>query len=187
VASLPILLTAFVAIKLVDAGPSIFRQQREGKDGRVFSMLKLRTMYLESDLLLQRHLATNPLALIEWNRFLRLANDPRVLPLVGKLLRMFSIDELPQLWNVIRGDMSVIGPRPLPIDTVGRLDPWYRTERNKVLPGLTGLWQVRGRSDLDLDSMVRLDALYVRRQSFCLDVVILAKTPAAIFRATGAY
>jgi lipopolysaccharide/colanic/teichoic acid biosynthesis glycosyltransferase len=115
----------------------------------------------------------------------KIRDDPR-LTRVGRLLRRFSLDELPQLWNVVRGEMSLVGPRPLPLRDFERLQPWHR-KRYHVLPGITGLWQVSGRSDLDFDDLVRLDFLYLERWSIFLDMVILLKTVPAVLTRRGAF
>ena len=115
----------------------------------------------------------------------KMRDDPRVTP-VGRVLRRFSIDELPQLWNVLRGEMSLVGPRPLPLRDFELLDSWHRG-RYRVLPGITGLWQVSGRSELDFDDLVRLDFYYVENWSIWLDIEIIARTPLAVLRGRGAY
>jgi lipopolysaccharide/colanic/teichoic acid biosynthesis glycosyltransferase len=115
----------------------------------------------------------------------KMRDDPRVTP-VGRILRRFSIDELPQLWNVLRGEMSLVGPRPLPLRDFELLDSWHRG-RYRVLPGITGLWQVSGRSELDFDDLVRLDFYYVENWSIWLDIEIIARTPLAVLRGRGAY
>ena len=115
----------------------------------------------------------------------KMRDDPRVTP-VGRILRRFSIDELPQLWNVLRGEMSLVGPRPLPLRDFELLDSWHRG-RYRVLPGITGLWQVSGRSELDFDDLVRLDFYYVENWSIWLDIEIMARTPLAVIRGRGAY
>jgi lipopolysaccharide/colanic/teichoic acid biosynthesis glycosyltransferase len=115
----------------------------------------------------------------------KMRDDPRITP-VGRILRRFSIDELPQLWNVLRGEMSLVGPRPLPLRDFQLLDSWHRG-RYRVLPGITGLWQVSGRSELDFDDLVRLDFYYVENWSIWLDIEVIARTPLAVLRGRGAF
>lgn len=147
IVSLPFLAVACGFIWLLDPGPVLFCQLREGRNGKTFLLWKIRTMYLQSAEILSRLLRENELAREEWANHLRLRNDPRVLPVVGNLLRRWSIDELPQLWNVIRGEMSLVGPRPFALDHLENLTRSARRIRNQVAPGLTGLWQVCGRGD----------------------------------------
>ncbi len=173
----PLMLAAMAAIKLVSPGPAIFRQRRSGLGGVPFTMIKLRTMRLGAEAqqveLRARHELEAPV--------FKLANDPRVIP-GGRLLRTTSIDELPQLWNVLRGDMSLVGPRPLPCSESEACLPWQRA-RLDVTPGMTGLWQVSGRSHITLSTWMRLDLQYVRTRSPLRDVLLLVKTiPAVLFR-----
>jgi lipopolysaccharide/colanic/teichoic acid biosynthesis glycosyltransferase len=144
-------------------------------------------MYLNADEILQRHLDDNPEVLAEWQTYCRLTKDPRVLPIIGHFNRRFSIDELPQLWNVIRGEMSLVGPRPFPLAQIGFLQPKYRRIRSTVKPGLTGLWQVSGRSEHGIQRQLALDTLYVRKWTFWLDLWILLQTIPAVISARGAY
>ena len=171
VISAPLIGIAAIGIKLTDPGPVFFRARRVGYLGREFTMFKLRTMRQTTE-------GVNG-PLITGRR------DPRVYPL-GQLLRRMKIDELPQLFNVLRGQMSLVGPRPLPQRDYDRLEDWHR-KRNLVLPGITGLWQVSGRSELDFDELVRLDFLYLERWSVFLDLTILLKTLPAVARAKGAW
>jgi lipopolysaccharide/colanic/teichoic acid biosynthesis glycosyltransferase len=146
-----------------------------------FACFKFRTMYEDAD--------ARQAELEEHNEaggaIFKMRNDPRVTP-VGRFLRRFSLDELPQLFNVVRGEMSLVGPRPLPKRDYERLEDWHR-KRYLVLPGMTGLWQVSGRSELDFDELVRLDFLYLERWSVFLDLAILLRTLPAVFRAKGAW
>jgi len=177
----PLTLAASIAIKLDDGGPVLFRQTRIGRDGRPFACLKFRTMYRDAEDRqhgLERHNEAD-------GALFKIRDDPRVTA-VGRLLRRFSIDELPQLFNVLRGEMSLVGPRPLPERDFMRLEDWHR-KRYLVLPGMTGLWQVSGRSDLDFDDLVRLDFLYLERWSVFLDLSILVKTVPAVFSRRGAF
>jgi exopolysaccharide biosynthesis polyprenyl glycosylphosphotransferase len=177
----PFLLACALAIKLSSRGPIIYRSMRPGIGGTPFACLKFRTMYRDApgqqSALEERNEATGAL--------FKIRDDPRITP-VGRMLRRFSIDELPQLFNVIRGDMSLVGPRPLPQRDYDRLDDWHK-KRYLVLPGITGLWQVSGRSDLDFDDLVRLDFLYLERWSVFLDLSILVKTVPAVLSRRGAF
>jgi lipopolysaccharide/colanic/teichoic acid biosynthesis glycosyltransferase len=154
---------------------------RPGIGGVPFACFKFRTMYSDAE--------RKQVELEEHNEkdgaIFKMRRDPRVTA-VGRVLRRWSIDELPQLFNVLRGEMSLVGPRPLPLRDFERLDDWHR-KRNLVLPGMTGLWQVSGRSELDFDELVRLDFLYLERWSVFLDLSILLKTVPAVVRARGAW
>ena len=177
----PVLLVTALAVKLTSRGPVLHRSLRPGIGGRPFNCLKFRTMYEDAE---KRQPDLEHLNEASGAIF-KIRNDPRQTP-VGRFLRRNSIDELPQLWNVLRGDMSLVGPRPLPLRDHARLDDWHR-RRYLVLPGITGLWQVSGRSELNFDDMVRLDFLYLERWSVLLDLVILLKTVPAVLRRRGAW
>jgi exopolysaccharide biosynthesis polyprenyl glycosylphosphotransferase len=178
---LPVLLTSIVAIKLDSRGPVLFRQHRIGRNGSTFPMLKLRTMYVGAENALPTLTAES-----DGNGILfKLRSDPRVTR-VGRTLRRFSVDELPQLLNVLRGEMSLVGPRPPLASEVER----YGLDMHRrflVKPGLTGLWQVSGRSDLSWEDSVRIDVRYVENWSLAFDLMILWKTVGAVFRGSGAY
>ncbi len=177
----PFLLLVALAVKLTSRGPVVYRSARPGIGGATFDCLKFRTMYDnaedEQDELEQQNEKEGAI--------FKIREDPRVTR-VGRFLRRWSFDELPQLLNVLRGDMSLVGPRPLPMRDYERLEDWHR-KRYLVLPGMTGLWQVSGRSELDFDELVRLDFLYLERWSIFLDLSILLKTIPAVFRAHGAW
>jgi exopolysaccharide biosynthesis polyprenyl glycosylphosphotransferase len=177
----PLLLACALAVKLTSRGPIVYRSKRPGIGGAPFACFKFRTMYRDADVrqkaLEEHNEATGAL--------FKIRDDPRVTP-VGRMLRRFSIDELPQLFNVIRGEMSLVGPRPLPQRDYERLEDWHK-KRYLVLPGITGLWQVSGRSDLDFDDLVRLDFLYLERWSVFLDLSILVKTVPAVLSRRGAF
>ena len=177
----PILLLAALAVKLSSRGPIIYRSRRPGIGGAPFGCFKFRTMYADAEDRLPALERANEMH----GAIFKMRNDPRVTR-VGRFLRRWSIDELPQLFNVLRGEMSLVGPRPLPQRDFERLDEWHR-KRYLVLPGMTGLWQVSGRSELDFDELVRLDFLYLERWSVFLDLTILLKTLPAVARAKGAW
>jgi lipopolysaccharide/colanic/teichoic acid biosynthesis glycosyltransferase len=184
---LPVLLGCALLVQMFSPGPMLYRQQRSGRDGRVFSLYKLRTMRPDADRRIETLVRDDPVARDEWLRFRRLTRDPRLVPHVGAPLRRTSLDELPQLWNVIRGDMSLVGPRPLELPSVEELPATAIAARARVRPGLTGLWQVSGRSEMTLLEMMAIDEAYVERWSLGLDLTILARTPAAVLLARGAF
>jgi exopolysaccharide biosynthesis polyprenyl glycosylphosphotransferase len=177
----PLLLTIVLAVRLSSRGPIVFRSTRRGIGQRPFHCLKFRTMHSDAeerqDDLEQFNEASGAL--------FKIRDDPR-LTRVGRLLRRFSLDELPQLVNVLRGEMSLVGPRPLPQRDYDMLEDWHR-KRYLVLPGITGLWQVSGRSELDFDDLVHLDFIYLEHWSLALDLTILFKTIPAVLSQRGAY
>jgi lipopolysaccharide/colanic/teichoic acid biosynthesis glycosyltransferase len=187
VASIPILAMAAVWIKLSSRGPAFYRQTREGMAGRRIPVWKLRTMHIDGDGLLEDWLEKHPEDREQWRRYFKLRHDPRVLPVIGPLLRRTSLDELPQLWNVLRGDMSLVGPRPLPDYHLQGFASEFLTLRTRVLPGLTGLWQVSARSEGDVSVLEALDTYYIRNWSPWLDLYILARTVTAVLLGRGAY
>ena len=186
VVSLPVVLLAALAIRLDSPGPVLFRQGRLGRGWATFSCLKFRTMYVDAAERLERHLAADPVAREEWEQYAKLrSHDPRVTP-VGRFLRRLSLDELPQLLNVLRGEMSLVGPRPyLPRERERMAD--LGDTIVKAPPGITGLWQVSGRSDLTFQQRLRLDEYYVRNWSLWLDVIVMMKTAGVLARGRGAY
>jgi len=177
----PLLLAITLAVRLTSRGPILFHSVRRGIGQRPFSCLKFRTMHTDAE---ERQADLEDLNEASGALF-KIRDDPR-LTAVGRLLRRFSLDELPQLVNVLRGDMSLVGPRPLPERDYLMLEDWHR-KRYLVLPGLTGLWQVSGRSELDFDDLVNLDFIYLERWSLALDLTILLKTIPAVFSRRGAY
>jgi len=181
VVALPVIAAAAIWIKLDSPGPVFHRAVRVGRGGRKFTFLKLRSMQRDAEelrgLLLHLNQASGPA--------FKLHDDPRVTR-AGRFLRRTSLDELPQLWQVVRGDMSLVGPRPPFPEEVERYDAWM-LKRLAVKPGLTCLWQIKGRSDLSFDEWMRLDLEYVDRCSLSMDAKILLLTPMAVISGRGAY
>lgn len=178
--ALPVMLLIALAIRIDSAGPVLFRQKRVGTQGREFHMVKFRTMCVDAEAKLaklQRDAGNDVL--------FKMKTDPRVTR-VGRILRRFSLDELPQLINVARGEMSLVGPRPPLLREVEGYEP-DAVRRLRVKPGLTGLWQVSGRSDLSWDESLRLDLWYVDNWCLVLDLQILFRTAKAVVRGSGAY
>ncbi len=186
-AGLPVLALAAVWIKLTSRGPVLYRQVREGLGGQSLAVWKLRTMRADGDSLLEDWFRGHPEDRAHWNLHFKLRRDPRILPVIGRLLRRTSLDELPQLWSVLKGEMSLVGPRPLPGYHLEQFSREFRTLRTRVLPGLTGLWQVSARSDGDVRVQEALDSYYIRNWSPWLDLYIVARTVAAVLLGRGAY
>lgn len=176
--SAPAMVLIAVAVRLTSSGPALFRQERVTRDGRVFRMLKFRTMVAEGKRLPPGRMVDLTVP------FFKLAHDPR-LTRVGWFLRRFSLDELPQLWNVVRGDLSLVGPRPLPAVQVAA-NPDLLSPRHEVRAGITGWWQINGRSNVDPLQALRLDAVYIENWSLSLDLFILLKTVGTVFSSRGA-
>lgn len=177
----PLMGVIALLIKASSRGPTLYHSVRPGIGGRPFACLKFRTMMHGAEHVQDELEHRNELS----GALFKIRDDPRVTA-IGRFLRRWSLDELPQLFNVLRGEMSLVGPRPLPRRDYDRLDDWHR-KRYLVLPGMTGLWQISGRSELDFDELVRLDFLYLERWSVWLDLSILLKTVPAVFRARGAW
>lgn len=180
IAGVPVFLAVAVAIKLNSPGPVFFAHHRLGRTGKTFSCYKFRTMVKNAEACLQ----SSPELRKEFEISYKLKSDPRVTP-VGHWLRRFSVDELPQFWNVLKGDMALIGPRPI---VLAELDHYGRhgTKLLSVRPGLSGLWQTCGRSDTSYEHRVRLDMLYIDRVSIVLDLVLLLRTIPVVFKRAGA-
>ncbi|HLJ50815.1 MAG TPA: sugar transferase [Bryobacteraceae bacterium] len=182
----PLLVMLIVAVRLTSPGPVFYLSDRVGRGGRHFKFYKFRTMFIGADVMRERA-GVNETD----GHLFKIRNDPRITP-VGRLMRRFSLDELPQLINVLMGNMSLVGPRPLPardLDPDGcsrRFGMWAR-ERSKATPGITCLWQIRGRSDLPFEKMIELDLEYIRNWSLALDLEILLETPLAVLSGKGAY
>lgn len=182
---LPLILTLIALLMLSQGRPVIYRHSRMGRGGKAFHCFKFRTMATDGDELLRNHLARDPAALREWEATRKLKDDPRVTPL-GRVLRKTSADELPQLLNVLRGEMSLVGPRPIVHAEVAFYGP-YIDHYHRVKPGLTGAWQISGRSDTSYAQRVQLDAEYATTRSFGGDLKILMRTVPAVLRARGSY
>jgi lipopolysaccharide/colanic/teichoic acid biosynthesis glycosyltransferase len=187
----PVFVLIALLMKLTSPGPILFRQTRIGQLAKPFTMLKFRTMRVDADPRLHHEFVTKfinssaQLHPVGRKAVFKLTNDPRVTP-IGRILRKASLDELPQLWNVLRGDMSLVGPRP-PLDyEVEHYRPWHWRRVLEAKPGITGLWQVTGRSQTTFDEMVRLDLRYVRTRSLWTDIKILLATPRAVLSGKGA-
>jgi Undecaprenyl-phosphate galactose phosphotransferase WbaP len=185
--ALPAIALCALLIKLVSAGPVFFLQEREGLGGRKFKVWKLRTMHADAEARLAELIAGNLELRRQWEQNAKLRPDPRLIPIVGTLLRRLSLDELPQLWNVLVGEMSLVGPRPFPDNHLAMLSPGFKELRNAVRPGITGLWQVMARSNGRIEEQVRFDTYYIRNWSLWLDAYILARTVAAVLTTRGAY
>jgi lipopolysaccharide/colanic/teichoic acid biosynthesis glycosyltransferase len=177
-------------VKLSSAGPVLFRQERFGRQFRPFTFYKFRSMYADSDHAVHKAYVSRLIAGRHEHesgtpRLFKITADPRVTP-VGRLLRRSSLDELPQFWNVLRGEMSLVGPRPCIHYELEQYADWHTLRLIDVKPGMTGLWQVSGRSRVGFDEMVKLDLAYARQRSLWLDIKILLRTPMAVISGNGA-
>lgn len=180
----PVLGLSTLLVKLGSPGPVFYRQKRIGRQGKAFVMLKFRTMYQNADQVLAQQLAQNPELKAEWDCYQKLARDPRVTR-IGYFLRRFSLDELPQLWNVLVGDMSLVGPRPIMLsqrEIYGDSLIHYM----RVIPGITGLWQISGRNQISYAERIEYDVQYINNWSVWLDIYILIRTLGVVLRASGA-
>jgi len=184
--SSPVMLVIAVAIKLTDGSPIIFIHERIGFKGIPFKMYKFRTMIPNANEILNEMLHNNTQYKQEFIKNFKLKNDPRIIPRVGTILRKTNMDELPQFFNVLKGDMSIVGPRPIVHDEISKYGERY-TDLISVKPGITGLWQVSGRNDLEYSERVLLDMEYIAKQSIWLDLKIILRTIKTIFTECGAY
>jgi Undecaprenyl-phosphate galactose phosphotransferase WbaP len=183
----PVIAIGILAVWLIDGRPVFFWQARAGLGGRRIHVQKIRTMRRNADRQLDDYLSANPEFRNEWFTTYKLRSDPRLIPGIGRLFRRFSIDELPQLWNVLRGDMSLVGPRPFPDYHLEQFSPTFRELRQRVRPGITGLWQVTLRSEGSTAEQEALDTYYLRNWSVWFDLYLLVRTIAAVASGRGAY
>lgn len=181
----PLLFYIAVAVKMSSRGPVLFPHERIGKDGRRFRAWKFRTMFQNASVVLEQYLDVHPEMQEEWQRDHKLRHDPRITR-IGRFLRKTSLDELPQLWNVLRGEMSMVGPRPIVTAEIPKYGPYYGLF-TMVTPGITGLWQVSGRNNTTYEERVQLDSYYVRNWSLWLDIFLLLKTVRIVLFSRGAY
>ena len=183
----PFFLVAVAMIKIISPGDAFYGHMRVGRSGQRFKMWKFRSMVPNADKVLQRVLDENPELAEEWERDQKLKNDPRIIPGIGTILRKFSLDEVPQLWNVLRGQMTLVGPRPLPVDEVEKYERSTYPLYLRVRPGITGLWQISGRNNTSYEDRMQLNTYYVRNWSPWLDVYILLRTVRTMLLREGAY
>lgn len=182
----PVMIVTAFMIFLRDGTPIFYRQARGGKDGATIHVWKFRSMYRDAEQRLERLIQNDPSTRTEWERYFKLRDDPRILPGIGAFIRKTSIDELPQIWNVLTGDMSIVGPRPFPPEHLAAFSKEFRKLRSSVMPGITGLWQVTLRSDGDLEQQEYLDRAYIDGWSLWLDLYIILRTPLALLWVRGA-
>jgi lipopolysaccharide/colanic/teichoic acid biosynthesis glycosyltransferase len=175
------------AVKLASPGPATFVQPRIGLDGRLIRVPKIRTMRPDAEAVLAETLRADPALAREWRERQKLHRDPRLVPGVGRLLRRFSLDELPQLWSVLKGEMSLVGPRPFPRYHLDLFAERFLSLRQRVRPGITGLWQVSVRSAGGVAEQQAADSYYIRNWSLWLDLYVLGRTLIAVLRGRGAY
>jgi len=184
--TLPLFIIIALLIKLTDGGNIIYVHERIGKGGKKFKVLKFRSMYMNADKKLEEILKNNPKAKEEWEKTFKLKNDPRITP-IGKFLRKTSLDELPQFINVLKGDMSIVGPRPVVEE---ELKKYYKDKAElykSIKPGITGYWQVEGRSDTDYNERIKMDEYYIKNRSFLMDLKIIIKTIKIMITGKSAY
>ena len=182
----PLIFLIGIIIKLTSPGPVFYSHPRVKLGGKPFHLVKFRTMYIDADEKLHLLLDKNPVIKMEWESFRKIRNDPRVTSF-GKFLRKLSLDELPQFWNALKGDISIVGPRPVKEEEILC---YYKEKSSKILavrPGITGIWQVSGRNTLSMEERVKLEVSYIERQSFCFDLWMIVKTIPAILFSKGAF
>lgn len=182
----PLCLIIMIAIRLTSRGKALYAQERIGRRGKVFKCYKFRSMYQDADKRLESLLKDDSALQEEWRRSFKLKNDPRI-TFIGQLLRKTSLDEIPQFWNVFKGDLSVVGPRPVVKEEINLQ---YGPKAPKILsirPGITGLWQVSGRSNTSYKARIKLDEFYVDNQTFLFDLKLILKTIPCMIRTKGAY
>jgi Undecaprenyl-phosphate galactose phosphotransferase WbaP len=184
--ALPMIALGGLLVKLLSRGSFFFYQRREGAGGHPIKVWKLRTMYQDAEQRLEAFLTANPEQRQEWEKNFKLTDDPRIIPGIGPFLRRFSVDELPQLWNVVKGEMSLVGPRPFPEYHLREFPAEFRELRKRVRPGLTGMWQVMVRSDGGIEAPQIYDTYYIRNWSIWLDLWILSRTIFAVSAGRGA-
>lgn len=188
----PVLLIISIIIKLSSKGTVFFRQKRVGYSGKEFTLLKFRSMHINNDNTIHKEFTKNFINGNNHNNheskngIYKIKDDPRITK-IGKFIRKTSLDELPQLFNVLKGDMSLVGPRPALSYEVEEYDTWHKRRVFEIKPGITGIWQVKGRSKTTFDEMVRMDIQYINKQSILWDVMLILRTPFAVFRTKGAY
>lgn len=186
ISGLPAFLLVAIGIKLTSKGPVFFSQERVGRGGKLFRCYKFRTMIPEAEACQQKLVESNPLFHDEWVKNRKLKNDPRI-TMLGTFLRKTSLDELPQFWNVLKGDLSVVGPRPVVVDEVIEHFGLKAEKILSVRPGITGLWQVSGRSNVTYPMRLQLDEQYIDDFSMALDLKLIAKTIPVVLFSNGAY
>ncbi len=185
IALAPLMAVLAVLVWSVDGGPALYRHRRIGRYGATFDCLKFRSMHIRADEVLAAYLDENASAREEWALNHKLRNDPRITR-IGRFLRASSLDELPQLWNIVRGEMSMVGPRPIVTSEIEKYGPYF-PDYCSCTPGLTGLWQVSGRNDVSYQERVLLDAHYARSRTLMMDAAILMRTGPAVFGRRGSY
>lgn len=182
----PLFMTIAILIRLQSAGPIIYAHERIGRGGKMFKCFKFRSMYADADLRLRELLKNDAALAEEWEKHHKLKNDPRITP-IGAFLRKSSLDELPQFLNVLKGDLSVVGPRPV---VQAEIQKYFKEKAPKILsvrPGITGLWQVSGRSNTSYEHRIALDEHYVENHNFLFDILLVLKTIPALLSRRGAY
>jgi Undecaprenyl-phosphate galactose phosphotransferase WbaP len=184
--AVPFIAIGALGVWVISGRPIFYSQERRGLDGEKIRVWKLRTMCLNAEGVLEDYLRTYPDMVRRWNEFFKLDNDPRIIPVIGNFLRRHSMDELPQLFSVVTGKMSLVGPRPFPDYHLAKLSPESRSLRHRVRPGVTGLWQVAVRNSGDIDAQSHYDVFYVRNWSIWLDIYVLARTVGAVLTGKGA-